>query len=92
MLLQNVRHTHTHTRLELSPLVVGLDYRAFVVELILRFDVLLLSQLTKLPPRSKTQSIEVTIQTPSYVCAWERSLQINAYKHIHIWKSVFNSE
>lgn len=55
MLLQNVCHTHTHphTRLELSPLVVGLGYKAFVVELILRFDVLLLSQLTKLPPARK---------------------------------------
>jgi len=68
------RAPHTHTRLELSPLVVGLGYKAFVVELILRFDVLLLSQLTKLPPRSKTQSTEITIKTPSYICAWERSL------------------
>lgn len=80
MLLQSVRHTHA--MLELSPLVVGLSYKAFVVELILRFDVLLLSQLTKLPPHSKRQSREVTIQTPSYVCAWERSLHTNAYKHM----------
>lgn len=80
MLLQSVRHTHAV--LELSPLVVGLGYKAFVVELILRFDVLLLSQLTKLPPRSKRQSTEVTMQTPSYVCAWERSLHTNAYNHM----------
>lgn len=54
MLLQSV--CHTHAMLELSPLVVGLGYKAFVVELILRFDVLLLSQLTKLQPARKDRA------------------------------------
>lgn len=47
---------HTHSMLELSPLVVGWGYKAFVVELILRFDVLLLSQLTKLQPARKDRA------------------------------------
>jgi len=41
---------HTHAMLELSPQVVGLGCKVFVVELILHFDVLLFSQLTKLQP------------------------------------------
>lgn len=63
---QSTRHTHTQSSSCLPQLLV-LDYKAFVVELILRFDVALLSLLTKLPPRSKRPSTKVTIQTPRLV-------------------------